>query len=168
MKTLRWSGLTFAIAVLGFSTWSDAAIGKGWNETVGRANVRATCTIRGTSGNNKLRGTSGADVICGLGGKDHLFGRGGADLLLGGNGNDWLYGEDGNDISKGGAGRDKMFDHSGLDRLLGGDGSDICMDTKDGKSGDAVDGGRGTDHYLANSGDTVRNVEGEGVCPPDI
>ena len=72
------------------------------------AAVAADCTIRGTSGDDRLVGTGGRDVICGLGGDDVLVGAGGNDLLLGGGGSDVLKGGAGDDVLQGGNGSDTV------------------------------------------------------------
>lgn len=103
---------------------------------------KGSCTIVGTSGNDRLEGTSGADVICGRGGNDVLIGRGGNDILKAGRGNDVLQGgaghdqlkgAPGKDLLKGGSGRDVLTGQAGADRLNGGGGRDRCS------------GGRGRD-----------------------
>ena len=85
-----------------------------------RATGRPTCTLQGTSGNERLRGTPGDDVICGRGGNDRLAGRGGDDTLLGGRGNDRLRAGPGRDRLRGGGGRDRLSGGGGRDDLAGG------------------------------------------------
>jgi Tol biopolymer transport system component len=97
---------------------------------------QASCTLRGTAGNDVLVGTSGNDRICGFGGNDVIRGRGGDDVILGGDGNDTLLG---------GAGRDLVFGGRGNDTLLGRDGTR-----------DVLDGGPGRDRIRADHADTVR------------
>lgn len=84
-----------------------------------------TCTIVGTSKNDKLTGTSKADVICGLGGKDRINGLGGNDTIDGGAGNDVLSGGAGGDVIYGGAGNDSLKGGSGNDILQGENGADL-------------------------------------------
>ncbi|WP_183095099.1 calcium-binding protein [Nocardioides stalactiti] len=136
------------------------------------------CTVKGTSGDDRLKGTAGNDVICGLGGNDVILSGGGReDVLLGGAGNDRLEsgatrytlldGGDGNDRLVGGGGQDTLRGGAGRDVMLGGDGPDSLgggagNDTADGQGGndtlywdagaDVVIGGVGTDtlsHYAA-------------------
>jgi Ca2+-binding RTX toxin-like protein len=90
------------------------------------------CTIRGTSGNDRLVGTRGPDVICGFCGNDVLFGGGGGDLLIGGPGNDILHG---------GSGEDLLIAESGDDRLFGGQGFDRMISIDLTQGNDRLDGG---------------------------
>lgn len=101
----------------GFTGRSDPVARTSFGLSTGRIRVPIVCTIRGTSGADRLRGTPGNDVICGFGGNDTLIGRGGRDRLLGGPGRDRLIGNRGDDLLIGGAGRD-------LGR--GGPGDDLC------------------------------------------
>jgi hypothetical protein len=78
------------------------------------------CTVRGTSGPDRLRGTAAADRICGLAGNDTIAGLAGNDVLLGGAGNDRLAGGRGRDVLRGGAGRDRLRGNGGRDRCSGG------------------------------------------------
>ena len=92
-----------------------------------------SCTLMGTSGDDKLIGSGRRDVICGLsgddsieglGGKDLILSGGGADEILGGSGGDTLAGGGGNDRISGGKGDDKIFGGQGTDKCIGGSGSD--------------------------------------------
>jgi len=94
---------------------------------------KGSCTLMGTSGDDRLIGTGGRDVICalagddsieGLGGKDLILGGGGADEILGGSSGDTLAGGRGNDKISGGKGDDSMFGGRGTDRCTGGPGRD--------------------------------------------
>ncbi len=98
------------------------------------SSYRLTCTITGTSGNDRLVGTSGADVICGLGGDDVIFGLAGNDVIYGGPGDDREFGGPGQDQLIGGAGGDELKGGPG-DDFLGGGGQD----------GDTYAGGGGQD-----------------------
>ena len=109
--------------------------------------LRASCTIVGTPGNDRLVGTVGDDVICGLGGNDTILGLGGNDVLVG----DGVLRKDnptqipvgsGRDILRGGGGDDVLLGSGGNDTLRGGDGDD----TLDGGPGhDDIKGGPGHD-----------------------
>ena len=110
-----------------------------------------TCTIVGTSKNDKLTGTSKADVICGLGGNDTINGAGGSDTIDGGAGIDILSGGAGNDSIDGGAGNDTVNGEAGNDVLTGDAGNDklnggLGNDTLQGETGaDVFIGGTGVD-----------------------
>jgi uncharacterized repeat protein (TIGR01451 family) len=83
------------------------------------------CTMRGTTGANRLTGTTGNDVICGLGGNDTIDGRGGVDVIFGGTGNDTLTGGPGRDTLKGEAGNDTFQARDSFrDSVIGGAGRD--------------------------------------------
>ena len=117
----------------------------------------------GTGKADTLNGTAGADVIHGLGGNDHLNGGDGNDQLFGGDGNDQLFGGDGNDILLGGAGSDLIVGGAGNDQLVGGPGKDTLqggpgadkLDARDGRPGDTVSCGSGSDLVKADRGDRV-------------
>jgi Ca2+-binding RTX toxin-like protein len=128
--------------------------------------AKVTCTIKGTSGNDVLNGTAGADVICGGKGNDTINGKGGTDVLIGGPGDDGLFGGTGNDVAKGGTGSDYLSDQQGVDKLLSGDGSDFCLHAKDSHGGDTLNGGAGTERYVADASDTKISVEKSVItCP---
>jgi hypothetical protein len=83
------------------------------------------CTIRGTSGNDRLEGTEGADVICGLEGDDVLLGNGGNDTVRGGPGQDQVIGGSGADVLQGDGGPDSLRGDTGNDVISGGSGPDL-------------------------------------------
>jgi hypothetical protein len=60
---------------------------------------RRTCTVVGTSGDDRLTGTSRDDVICGLGGNDQIVDGAGNDIIDGGAGNGTITAGDGNDMA---------------------------------------------------------------------
>ena len=103
--------------------------------------------VLGTSGPDILVGTGGGEEIRGLGGNDVLRGKGGDDILLGGSGKD---------ESRGGAGNDVVIDVRGRDRLFGGSGDDR-LNARDGRPGDLLAGGTGTDRCTR---DRARNTKG--------
>lgn len=126
----------------------------------------ASCTIVGTSGNDKLQGTKRADVICGLGGDDRIYGGAGNDTILGGPGDDQIFGDGGADRLEGNGGNDELLGRTGNDTLLGGDGNDALVDedgtdTSNGGAGNDVFGaGPGTDTYNGGTGtDQVRYLD---------
>jgi hypothetical protein len=112
---------------------------------------RQTCTVVGTSGNDRLSGTSRNDVICGLGGNDVIVGGVGNDTIDGGTGNDTITAGAGNDIIGGGAGNDTITAGTGNDVVGGGEGRDTVQadagnDTVSGGPGnDRIDPGAGND-----------------------
>jgi hypothetical protein len=118
----------------------------------------ARCTIRGTSGNDRLTGTSKRDVICGLGGNDVIRGRGGNDVIYGGSGNDRIYGGSGNDLLHGQSGNDRLDGGPGRDRIYGDSGRDSIR-ARDKRRRDLIVGGRGRDTARVDRGDRVRSVE---------
>lgn len=115
------------------------------------ADLAASCTIIGTSGNDRLVGTAQRDVICGLRGDDVLVGFGGADVLRGGRGNDSLFGSRGRDVLRGGRGHDLLIGGGGVDSLDGGAGTDECYEASGSvvrcESGDSG----GTSHIVSDS-----------------
>jgi hypothetical protein len=50
---------------------------------------------------------------------------------------------------------------AGPDSIRGGSGNDGCLDSDDDRPGDLINGGPGSDHYLADRGDTVVRAEEE-------
>ena len=86
------------------------------------------CTLRGTSGDDRLIDTAGASVICALGGSDLVEGGLAADRIFGGKGSDRLEGNEGKDVVRGGRGADTIVvtDGAAGDRALGGPGRDTC------------------------------------------
>lgn len=141
----------------------------------------------GTAGKDVLCGDNRNNTINGAGGNDIILGRGGNDRLTGGSGNDTLNGGPGNDtalfpgskpvkanLTTGfatGAGSDVLLGAENLngsgagDRLTGSaasnvlvglGGSDI-LNVRDGRAGDTVNGGAGTDNCVRDAGDTAKN-----------
>ena len=112
---------------------------------------RHTCTVVGTSGNDRLSGTSRNDVICGLGGNDVIVGGAGNDIIDGGTGNDTITAGAGNDTIGGGSGNDTITAGTGNDIAGGGEGRDTVQadagnDTVSGGPGDdRIDPGAGND-----------------------
>jgi Ca2+-binding RTX toxin-like protein len=87
------------------------------------------CTLRGTTGDDRLIDTAGVSVICALGGNDLVEGGPAADRILGGKGSDRLEGNEGRDIVRGGPGADTIVVADGVagnDLALGGPGRDTC------------------------------------------
>jgi Ca2+-binding RTX toxin-like protein len=80
-------------------------------------------TISGNRYNDVIKAGFGNDLIYGNDGNDQLYGEGNNDILFGGNGNDLLDGGIGADIANGGAGNDSIFWGSG-DAVNGGTGTD--------------------------------------------
>lgn len=105
--------------------------------------AQSLCTIVGTPGPDSVRGTSGSDVICGLGGDDGISALGGDDVVFGGAGADVVRGGEGRDVLAGGRGRD---------RLLGAGGADL-LNGRDGRRGDRIGGGSGSDACVFDRGD---------------
>jgi dipeptidyl aminopeptidase/acylaminoacyl peptidase len=67
------------------------------------------CTMRGSTGADRLAGTARVDLICGLAGNDTLTGGAGRDRLFGEDGNDRFIARDGEfDVVGCGAGRDSV------------------------------------------------------------
>lgn len=123
--------------------------------------------IRGTNRADVLRGTPGDDVICAFDGNDRVYGGGGTDILVGADGWDRMWSEDGNDLMRGGSGTDTLDAGLGDDLLFGDAARDIMMgrggtdflETKDGSSGDAGNGGAGTDTCSTDQGDKTVSCE---------
>jgi hypothetical protein len=110
---------------------------------------RHTCTVVGTSRNDRLSGTSRNDVICGLGGNDVIVGGAGNDIIDGGDGNDTITAGDGNDTIGGGTGNDTLTAGTGNDIVSGGDGRDTVQANA---GNDTVSGGQGDDRIDPGAG----------------
>jgi Ca2+-binding RTX toxin-like protein len=87
---------------------------------------KGSCTLLGTSGEDRLIGTGRRDVICGLAGDDSIEGLGGRDLILGSGGADEILGGSSGDTLAGGRGNDKISGGKGDDSMFGGRGTDKC------------------------------------------
>jgi hypothetical protein len=99
-----------------------------------------TTNIEGTTQNgNTTLGTDSED--------DVLYGNASANKLLGRHGNDYL---------DGGKGRDRMVGGKQADRINGADG----------KPGDVINGGIGTDYCVGDVGDEIKNCDGNVVNVP--
>jgi hypothetical protein len=99
-----------------------------------------TTNIEGTTQNgNTTLGTDSED--------DVLYGDSSANKLLGGHGNDYL---------DGGKDQDRMVGGKGADRINGAEG----------KPGDVINGGIGTDYCVGDVGDEIRNCDGNVVRVP--
>ena len=94
---------------------------------------KATDTVSGSPGADRLFGNKGEDKVSGFGGDDVIFGgddtdritgNGGIDTVRGGKGNDELGGNEGNDRVQGDQGDDRLLGHAGNDVLVGGLGFD--------------------------------------------
>ena len=126
-------------------------------------------TLYGEDGNDRIRGGRRTDQIFGQLGNDRLFGNDWNDYLAGGYGNDRMeggLGSDnafdtfGNDVAALGAGADQFYSDRGVDVVRGGAGSDLCLTVADGRPGDVVDGGPGTeDAFDTDPSDAWTNVE---------
>jgi len=93
------------------------------------APAKPRCTVKGTSGDDRLVDTAGASVICALGGDDLVEAGPQNDVVLGGTGSDRLEGNEGKDVIKGGQGADTIVVSDGVagnDRAFGGSGKDTC------------------------------------------
>ena len=117
------------------------------------------CTIRGTSGNDRLTGTAGPDKICGLGGDDEIVGGSGNDNILGGRGRDDIRGNrgadrvdggDARDVIRGGADRDVLLGRLAGDTITGGASDDKLYGHQ---GNDNLNGGRGRDDCFPGPGD---------------
>ena len=117
------------------------------------AEIRASCTIEGTPGDDDLVGTPGADVICGRGGDDRIEGRGDDDILLGGRGRDSIWGGSGDDLISSGPGDDTGVTSGGRgdDRIRLGAGRDA--DATGGPGSDRIWGGPQGDAMTDRSND---------------
>lgn len=157
-RARRLLAATLALATVGLALTAQSP-----------AATALACTIKGTSGPDRLTGTGGNDVICGFGGDDVLVSGGGReDILLGGGGDDRLEsgtttyarleGGDGHDRLVGGSGKDSLRGGPGRDVLLGGDGADGLFG---GGGNDDLDGGAGSDSARWEPGsDTVHGGPG--------
>jgi Ca2+-binding RTX toxin-like protein len=94
------------------------------------ARPRTRCTLKGTSGDDRLVDTGGANVICAFAGNDVVEAGPAADRVYGGKGNDQLEGNDGKDVVFGSRGNDTIVTADGVggnDRIRGGPGQDTCF-----------------------------------------
>lgn len=125
--------------------------------------------LHGEDGSDRIRGGRHTDQIFGQFGNDRLSGDGWSDFLTGGYGNDrmdgglgsdYAFDSFGNDVASLGAGSDQFYSDRGVDLVRGGTGSDLCLTVADGKPGDVVDGGPGTeDAFDTDPSDAWTNVE---------
>lgn len=125
--------------------------------------------LHGEAGNDRLHGGNGGDVIYGQMGNDRLFGGGwrdslsgayGNDTFLAGRGPDYVFDSYGFDVAKLGAGRDQFYSDRGQDIVYAGRGDDFCITVFDGRPGDVIHGGAGTeDAFDADVGDTWAGFE---------
>ena len=102
---------------------------------------RIRCTVKGTSGDDRLIDTAGASTICALGGND---------VVEGLTGNDKIYGA---------AGDDRLEGNEGSDRIFGGKGADTLVSTDSTSRNDRVFGGPGQDTCFVDRGDRTRGCE---------
>lgn len=105
-------------------------------------NTKVACTAWGGAGN---------DALTGGGGNDHLYGEQDQDTIHGGSGVDKIYG---------GAGHDNLYGGDGIDHIYGGDGNDGLYGGGS-KEKDRLDGGKGTDRYLTQNGDTIVDLNSD-------
>jgi Ca2+-binding RTX toxin-like protein len=82
------------------------------------------------------------------------------DEITGTSGNDTQVGTSGPDIMNGNGGDDVMYGHGGNDQMNGGSGNDY-MDG--GPGSDTMTGETGNDRYVVEAGDTIVEVDGEGI-----
>jgi uncharacterized delta-60 repeat protein len=137
----------------------------GADEVTIHNSVTISAEIHGGAGTDQLRGGDGHDVIFGDSGNDAVWGGAGDDFLIGGSGNDVLQGQKGNDVLLAGdlsAAFNTSFANlraisaawsllNPLIDLLDGNGDgDIVTDAVV----DQLDGGQGSDWFLASSNDT--------------
>jgi RTX calcium-binding nonapeptide repeat (4 copies) len=73
----------------------------------------------------------------------------------------------GSQFPVGEAGSDQIVAKGDNDFVYGGIGNDRCLSTKDGVSGDRIDVGGGTDHYIKDAFDSAVERRGDGVFPPE-
>jgi Ca2+-binding RTX toxin-like protein len=123
------------------------------------------CTITGTNAREFLIGTAGRDVICARGENDVVEAGSGQDTVRLGRGDDQATGERGRDLLIGMSGLDYLNGGPQRDDLIGR-ANDDCLNAKDGRPGDDIQGGRGRDYAGYDPGDNVRaEVRNSGVCP---
>jgi len=138
-------------------------------------------------GADTLMGGAGNDVLYGAAGNDQLFGGAGDDVLRGDAtvvahtngvevelddnapvsadaGDDDLDGGAGDDALYGNAGKDTLIGGEGNDHLYGGDGNDLLQG---GTGADYLNGGAGDDTYVFSLGDSVPEVNGDGLLTTD-
>jgi hypothetical protein len=129
----------------------------------------------GEEGNDRLLGGQAGDDLFGQQGNDRLVGAGWSDSIAGGYGNDFMSGgpatdfvDDtfGSDVAMLGAGADLFTSLRGVDRVYAGRGNDLCLTVADGRPGDFIDGGPGTeDRFDADASDSWSAVEiGPEIC----
>jgi hemolysin type calcium-binding protein len=145
-------------------------------------------SLNGTGEDDQLYGRGGNDTLTGQGGNDDLDGGAGADVLRGGAGtdaatyggrgnsvtisfdgraNDGEVGEGdnvGNDVEAayGGRGPDVVTGSRRGETVYGAEGDDF-INVRDGRGGDFVDCGPGSDRVVRDGGDTATGCEAEGL-----
>ena len=100
--------------------------------------------VVGGAGDDSITGWRGNDVLTGGAGDDEISGDGGEDTLNGDAGRDTIDGQDGDDRLSGGSGNDTLVAGDGRNLLYGNAGNDL-LDTRNGETNDAMDGGTGRD-----------------------
>jgi Ca2+-binding RTX toxin-like protein len=130
--------------------------------------------LYGEDGNDRLRGGADSDDLQGQKGNDRLFGGDwidfisggyGDDFMSGGSGQDFVFDTFGSDVAMLGPGRDSFDSSRGVDVVNAGRGDDFCLNVKDGRPGDMIDGGPGEDHFDADATDSWSAVEiGPEIC----
>lgn len=97
---------------------------------------------------------SGIEGVAGSRFADVIRGDAVPNAVQGGSGADTIHGGDGDDVVRGGPGMDMIRGGNGFDRLYGQRNADT-LNARDRHGSDVVDGGRGTDTCLVDSGDRV-------------
>lgn len=145
--------------------------------------------LAGNAGNDRLAGDTGTNRLLGQAGRDaFLAGRGydvvdysdragpvraavgstrrtyedfiqsGIEEVRGSRGNDLLVGNAARNILRGGAGNDRIVGGRGLDELYGEAGDDT-LDSRDGRGGETVSCGAGSDLEASDAGDSRVSCE---------
>jgi hypothetical protein len=157
-RTMRRITIVLALVLAGLviGGWHWKAHALGLDELSALAPPIGGCHyIPGTSNSENITGTSKCDWIEARGGSDVLHGQGTGDWLYGEQGSDGVWGEDGNDYVGAGC-RGSTCNAGSSNALHGGAGNDT-LGARNGKAGDVLDCGGGTDHAWYDVGiDTVQ------------
>jgi Ca2+-binding RTX toxin-like protein len=145
--------------------------------------------MAGNAGADRLSGEAGTNRLLGQAGRDYFYATEGYDIVdysdrtrgvkaaigsgrriyedyiqsgieevRGGRGNDLLIGSRGRNVLRGGAGNDRLVGGAGLDELFGESGSDT-LEARDGRGGETVSCGDGSDVEASDAGDSRLGCE---------
>jgi Ca2+-binding RTX toxin-like protein len=166
------SALVFAAVALATTIEGTQGNDSGANALNGTAGPDTIIAKKGNDEVNALAGDDyvnagpGNDIVNGDEGNDRLSGKAGNDTVNGGDDNDQLKGKAGEDTLNGNDGDDVLTGGKSSDNLDGGPDDDTINGRHDGKAGDEIVCGDGTDTAILGPNDETdgncENVEVKG------